>query len=348
MLNPKGDARTVGREAYKLLDELVGVSLDKTDLDRLGAALVQELRDLPETQAARRWGLTEGDSLARGLTSGKSSPGELAAQCIPWQDEKAHRLVLNELKTTHASAVLAEQAHDALQTPEMRWAVWKGYVLNPSGSAADLADGMLTQLDTVPNLTIAGKEQEFARIYAVLRDELPAAKILDRWGVPGGELALRGAAENPNPSTSRERGALAAGSISWSDEAAHRKVLSELADDKSTRFVAMLTNRIHDQVQRPETRWAVWKACVVAPDSNDVAAYKKRVLELLDTVPHYTGRAEDIALLTGQLLSEIEVRGLAEGMKASSDGLSVEEDRVLVGGVVLRNRRGADPAAATG
>lgn len=336
-LNPTADPQKLATEIYARLDTLKSRTWEtkSEDLARLGRAILGEFQNTPEGQALQRWGVDNPDMAARALARGTSSLGELATESIAWTDEKAHRAVLTELKATRALEI-----HDQLQTREFQWAVWKAAVLNPEG--AKLAEDTLAILDTLKNRSFEGKNEDWARLCAAFKRDVPAGAALERWGVPNTELALRGLVENRDCPTPAALGKLAAETIAWTNQEAHRKVLQELAGEKRTRFLAGTAHRLHEAVTAPETRWAVWKAAVLEPESTDLGAYRKRISELLGDLS-YRGQSEDLSLLFDTLLAEEEVHRLYDGLNASSEGIAVEKERVVVGGVVLRNRGGADP-----
>lgn len=349
---PKADPIRLARETYAILDKTEVEIPDKAaQLDKLAVAFLQEMAGTPEADAVARWGLSSSNLAARALAADPppTTLGELAAKTISWSDEKGHRAVLADLAADPATRDGAERAlrvHDRLKSGELRWAVWKAHVLAPGSDALEHARKTLALVEEIKNVDIPDRPAEMARLAEGLLSEIdsPGALALRRWGVAS-EVALNGLLENPAPVGPAGLGQLAAASIAWTDQQAHRCVLQEFSQQADTKFLAGVASRLHEEVTAPETRWAVWKACAVAPEGFDLSAYRERVSELLASVPSYAGRAEDVELLFNTLLASEEVHRLVEGARASSQGLAVEKERVLVGGVVLRNRRGADPPA---
>lgn len=157
-------------------------------------------------------------------------------------------------------------------------------------------------------------------------DTKAEAEKVARWGPQPTYQVARILLDNPQLLSLK---ALDTGFLTVGNAAREEAVLNELMGDPKSEIVAQIARVSCENVKRPETRHALVLAALMSPElrtSEDVDAYFEQAKSLQR---HESDQLDS--------LCEIYRTGFGLG-KQSGLGLAEEEERVLVGGVVVRKR----------
>lgn len=241
--------------------------------------------------------------------------------------------VLAELQTP--AALLGKQVMEQVSSPAIKQTA---YVLGLSGRP--IASG-------------AEAREALKTIDRAIRDSKEPYKINDQWGLARAVVTVLSDFPDTRAEATRVAGwssqhdyrlarillenpgalslnAFAQGFLAQGDTAREQLVLQELSQRPSNEKAAAIARVSCEQVQQPDTRHALVVAALTIPEirtSEDVDAY----FELAGQLSH----GYEPARL--KELNEVYRTGFGLGKKAGL-GLAEEEQRVLVGGVVVRKR----------
>lgn len=344
MQDPARDAAALYQGVVGLVDSIAYDGRDE-DLGRLAGALAEQSRQEPSAARALKaldawqpkdWNFAWKGFLKHPRAATPEELRQLALDSTTWADEDMQTRQLQEFP----EGKLALEIRPKLQCGETRWAVWKAAMLDPSADVGKLAASAHELVKSIP---YDGREADLARLDGAVFDQMAlapecqlAAARLKAWQPADEAYARKGFMANSRATTPEELRQLALDCTTWKDEAMQDRQLEELKQDASSERAAGLALRTRGQLQRPESRWALWKAVMQEPTARNGKEAEKlcdQVEELLAAIP-YEGKAEDLSRMRQLVVSEAEVYALVD--KGPPAAVRVEEQRVVVGGVVLR------------
>lgn len=332
----------------------------EADISALRVLLYQHMADFsdsrPAYEAQQRWGLADREMALNALLAvppagTREQLCKLAEASTGEGDLAAQKRELEELADKSAAAVLREMM-DLSQGTKTRVGLWKAGMQRPGPvqSSDDLLelvrkfDELVGTRDNYPE-----REQDIGRLqraiwegFKRLPDSQAAVSRVEAWQPANWDAAYAGLLKNRKAGNPDEVRALALDCTHWTDQATQDRQLTELGQDPALKDVADLALQVRQRTPSPEVRWALWHAVLENPylnTSTDVQAAATRMRELLANQPAKQAEIDQVAALMETTVQVWMLRG------KGNQTVAVEDDRVVVGGVVLRRPARSAPGA---
>ncbi|GMU56631.1 MAG: hypothetical protein AMXMBFR33_57770 [Candidatus Xenobia bacterium] len=330
----------------ELVKTLEGRSVDQEDRVVLGNFMLDRLSHLGPARAVRRWQVRDPYQAASVvLQHPKANDSVIARQAISRWDAAGQRLFMAEQTGPMAGSLL--ELHKSLKDPDCYHAVFELAAQDPQAATGGERAGALAGLFG----SMAGRSVEHEdRVtlghwvldqLAGQPDTRPAAEALRFWNVRDPYNAASALCDHPSLSTPQELDALALAAIgTWDVEAQARHLQQLLARPGAPPWLGRVAE-LHGKLGDSKARGAVWSLAAQGSAGN--------LQEIADRLGQLNLSWEDgqvLQSLLAEIKAELETRKLVAGFQEKNQAIAVEQDRVLVGGVVIRRKSEPTPEAS--
>ncbi len=331
-----------------LLSGAEGISMEWDDRNRLGSFALERLSQLPETAraatAARSWQPQDPFQAARiVLEDPTRSEDEIARRAITSWDTESQQRYMQGLPGPLTAPLLA--LHASLKHSNNQYEVFQLASRNPQGATGkELAPAFLQLFQALEGKPATWEDRPVLGNFvldqlAARPDTSAAAQTVRQWKLSDPYEAARALSEHPELTTPQELDALALAAISSWDTEAQKNHLSMLAARPDAPAWLSRLQTVHARLEGDEASSAVWRLAAQGSLGN--------LSDLADQLQGISMSSEDRQVLDGlvrDIQAEIETRKLVSGFQEKTQSVAVEEERVVVGGVILRRKHEKHPA----
>ncbi len=333
----------------KLLAAVEGQSMQWDDRQKVGAFALQRLSQLPQTSraagAASSWQPQDPFQAAKiVLEDPTRSEDEIARRAITAWDSEGQQRYMQGLQGPLAASLYG--LHQSLSHDNSRHEVFQLACKKPQGTTGkELAPAFLSLFQALDGKPANWEDRP--RLGNFVLDELAArpdtaaaARTVRQWKLNDPYEAARALSEHPELSTPQQLDALALAAISsWDTEAQKNHLEALVARPGAPGWLSRLLE-VHNRFESDEARTAVWRLAAQGSlgDLSDLSSKLQSLSMSWEDRQILDGMVRDIQ-------AEIEARKLVEGFQEKNQAVAVEEERVVVGGVVLRRKYEKPPQA---
>ncbi len=344
-----------GEELQSLLTRIdklhQGTESDLKDYRLLQKRLYPRLETFADTRAGfelqQQWQLADPCQAFRGLlahpeVATDGDRRELALASTGRDDVQAMKLQLASMTDPALSALVGDLL-DRCHHAEFRSRLWSCALSHPEVLATsddvvafvgkiDLELARLVRTEQLDEDVHTTRELAWEKL-KTCPDSARAAKQVDSWQPVDRALAFSALLKHCKATSQEELRALALACTSRQDETLQNHLLGDLLDPETARIARTVRSTLSEPL-----RWALWHALMELPlvTSNDVPKVAERMRELLAKEPK---AASQVAAAELALETAVQARALSE--RPTSETISVQEDRVIVGGVVVKTNNSA-------
>lgn len=272
------------------------------------------------------------------------SDDEIAFRAITAWDSEGQQRCMQGLQGPLAASLCA--LHQSLSHDNSRHEVFQLACKKPQGmTGKELAPAFLSLFQALDGKPASWEDRPRLGNFvleelAARPDTAAAARTVRQWKLNDPYEAARALSEHPELSTPQQLDALALAAISsWDTEAQKNHLEALVARPGAPGWLSRLLE-VHNRFESDEARTAVWRLAAQGSlgDLSDLSSKLQSLSMSWEDRQILDGMVRDIQ-------AEIEARKLVEGFQEKNQAVAVEEERVVVGGVVLRRKYEKPPQA---